>query len=116
VDTAEARETEMTPKDFVEGFFQLKQELLDTYFKSQPDSAVGAQIASLCLSPSQQATLKEILDGALNDALYTVLLGLDGEASIGGVQEAYELYDESGNLLTGGEIEGWAGERFNDGG
>jgi hypothetical protein len=102
----------MTPKDFVEGFFKLKQELLDTYVQSKRESEVGAKIASLGLSESQQATMKEILDVALTDALYTVLLGLDGEASIGGVQEAYELYDESGNLLTGGEIEGPAWERF----
>jgi len=51
--------------------------------------------------------MKSIVVGPLTDLLYTVLLGLDGCASIGGTQEAYNLKDEKGNQLNG-EIEGFA--------
>ncbi len=105
----------MTPTEFVEAFYRLKQELLDTYMQASRENDVGARIASLGLSASQRSTMKEILDGALTDALYTVLLGLDGVASMGGVQESFELYDEAGNVLTGGELEGPAWDRFHGG-
>ena len=55
------------------------------------------------------------MDGALTDMCYTILLGLDGEANIGGTQEMYKIYDESGSELTGGEIEAYAWEYFHDG-
>jgi hypothetical protein len=54
------------------------------------------------------------LDAVLRDAFYTVLLGLDGEAQIGGHQETYEITDENGNILTGGEIESYAWEYFHN--
>jgi hypothetical protein len=101
-----------TPEELVERFFLLKQELLKLYLRVPPETQVGLKVASLALAPSQQTTMKAILDGVLNDALYTVLLALDGEASMGGVQEQFKLYDESGNLLTGGRIEGAASEWF----
>ena len=57
--------------------------------------------------------MKEIVDGILTDDFYTILLGLDGCANIGGLQVDYEIYDEDGNLLTGfGEIQAEAGEYF----
>jgi hypothetical protein len=102
----------VTPEEFVDRVFALKQELLDTHLRVPPVSEVGSKIASLALAPAQQTTMKEILDGALADALYTVLLALDGEASMGGAQESFKLYDESGALLTGGAIEAAAWHRF----
>ena len=42
----------------------------------------------------------------IDEKYYTLLLGLDGEAALGNVQNAYKLYDEDGNLLNEcGEIE-----------
>ena len=50
--------------------------------------------------------LYELLNLVLNENYYTLLLGLDGEAALGNVQNAYKLYDEDGNLLNEcGEIE-----------
>ncbi|WP_181858425.1 hypothetical protein [Winogradskyella arenosi] len=49
----------------------------------------------------------------MTDVFYTILLGLDGCASIGGIQETYELKDENGNQLNG-EIEGYAYEYFQE--
>ena len=40
--------------------------------------------------------------------MYTILLGLDGEASIGGIQQSYKIVDESGCEISNcGEIEDW---------
>jgi hypothetical protein len=57
-----------------------------------------------------------VLDGVLTDAFYTVLLALDGAASLGGRQVTYSLRDEGGREPTGsGEIEAAAWERFHGG-
>jgi hypothetical protein len=56
------------------------------------------------------------LDTALIDVLYTLLLGLDGSAQIGGVQEVFQIRDEAGNLISNcGEIEAAAYEQFHAG-
>ncbi|MGB0871049.1 MAG: hypothetical protein ACPGSD_15770 [Flavobacteriales bacterium] len=57
--------------------------------------------------------MENIMDVALTDVFYTILLGIDGCASIGGVQEDYELKDENGNLLSG-DIEGYAYDYFQE--
>jgi hypothetical protein len=102
----------MTPEEFVKGFHLEKEALLGLYFSSNPTTQVGETIRSLNLSKDQATKLKSILDGALTDMCYTILLGLDGEAQIGGVQEMYKIYDESDNELTGGEIESYTCEYF----
>lgn len=43
------------------------------------------------------------------------MLALDGEASLGGIQMMYKLFDEDGNELTGsGNIESGAFKQFID--
>lgn len=37
----------------------------------------------------------------MNETFYTMLLGLDGETSLGDVQMQYKLFDESDNLIEG---------------
>jgi hypothetical protein len=57
--------------------------------------------------------MREVLDAALTDTMYSLLLGLDGAASIGGDQQAYKIQDEDGNLLsTCGELEAAAHKVF----
>ena len=47
------------------------------------------------------------------DAFYTLLLGLDGAASIGDVQQMYQIRDEKGNpILDSGDLEVEAWEQF----
>lgn len=57
--------------------------------------------------------MKKILDDSFTDIFYSILLGLDGCASIGGIQEMYDLKDEKGNQLSG-EIEGYAYEYIHE--
>ena len=102
----------MTPQEFAACVAREKEGLLATYFDLESGSAVSSKISAMELSAGQSKVLRTILDGALTDAFYTLLLGLDGAASIGGVQSAYELRAEDGTLLTGGELDGAAWEQF----
>jgi hypothetical protein len=45
--------------------------------------------------------------------MYTLLLGLDGEANIGGIQQPYIIHDETGAVIAmPGEIEAAASNLF----
>lgn len=102
----------MTPHEFAACVARQKEDMLSTYFDPDSGAAVATQIAAMGLSDEQAKALRTILDGSLTDAFYTLLLGLDGAASIGGLQSVYELRAEDGTLLTGGELEGAAWEHF----
>jgi len=57
--------------------------------------------------------MNEIVGDILTDTFYTLLLGLDGEASIGGVQSSYKIHDKNGNeISSAGDIEAEAWEQF----
>ena len=101
----------MNTEEFVKAFYKEKQDFLTEYLSKNSESEVGQLIKSLNLSEQQTQTMKKIMDGTLTDIFYTILLGLDGCASIGGIQEMYDLKDEDGNQLNG-EIEGYAYEYF----
>ena len=104
----------MTPEEFVIGFYIEKKTFLDSYFDSQSKTEVYGLIHSLNLDDKNLQRLKQIVDGVLRDAFYTILMGLDGEALIGHRQEMYKIEDETGNILTGGEIEAYAWEYFHN--
>jgi hypothetical protein len=102
----------MTPQKFAACVAQEKKDMLSMYFDPESGAAVATQIAALGLSDGQAMALREILEGSLTDAFYTLLLGLDGAGAIGGIQADYELRAEDGTLLTGGELEAEAWEQF----
>lgn len=102
----------MTPKEFVRNVYLEKENLLSLYFTPDSKALVGSQIRALGLSPEKMNELKAIIDGALTDGFYTLLLGLDGAGSIGMEQVEYNLSDEDGNELTGGELEAHAYDFF----
>jgi len=52
------------------------------------------------LSPEQTQQLREMLGVFTTDALYTLLLGLDGSAALGGDQRHYTLLDEDGSVIA----------------
>ena len=57
--------------------------------------------------------LYELISSVLNDTYYSLLLALDGEASLGGMQMNCKMYDEEQNLLNEcGETEEAAFEYF----
>jgi len=76
----------------------------------------GQQFLDLRLSEEQQSQLWSALDTALTDVFYTLLLGLDGCAQIGGVQETFRIYNEAGSLVSEcGDLEAAAYEQFQTG-
>lgn len=103
----------MNTEELVKAFYTEKQDFLKEYLSENPESEVGQLIKSLNLTDEQNVIMKKVMNSTLTDAFYTILLGLDGSASIGGIQELYELKDENGNQLNG-EIEGYAYEYFHE--
>ena len=101
----------MSPEQFVNGFRKLKDELVTGYIEAPNLYAGGAKVTEMGLVPGQTELLREVLNLALTDALYSVLLALDGCASLGGEQHLYEIRDQDGNRIDG-ELEGLAYEAF----
>ena len=103
----------MKTEEFVKAFYSEKQNFLKEYLSEKSETEVRQLIESLNLTDQQTEIMKKILDSSFTDIFYTILLGLDGSASIGGIQEMYDLKDENGNQLSG-EIEGYAYEYFQE--
>jgi hypothetical protein len=105
----------MNAKEFVSCWKIEKENLLKLFTESSSGSAVSGKIKEMNLSASQQGIFQEIIDGVLTDTFYTLLLGLDGGANIGGVQQRYGLLDEKGTVISSyGDIEAEAWKQFQD--
>jgi hypothetical protein len=105
----------MSTDEFVNCFVDERNSMVQRYFDADGTTAVGTMISSLQLDSDKLGVLRQIIDGVLGDAFYNVLLALDGEASLGGRQIQYHLSDDSGEELTGGDLEGVAWEAFHGG-
>ena len=103
----------MDTKQFVACWKAEKDCLVEAFTKPTSSTQVATAIAELKLSLEQTQQLRTILDIALTDAFYTLLLGLDGAASIGGIQQQYSIRDENGMIVaTPGALEQAAYEAF----
>ena len=101
----------MNAVDFVAAWAREKDGLLAAVRTGQ--TAAGQRLLALGLDEAQSAELWATLDEVLRAAFYTLLLGLDGAAAIGGVQHAYRLYVEDDTPISAcGELEAAAWERF----
>ena len=92
----------MTSDEFAKNFYLEKLKFLKSCFEEQPKypSAVNTKIKEMTLDSTQQEQLKEVIDTLLADVFYTVLLGFDGESSIGDTQQTYKIYDQEGSLIS----------------
>jgi hypothetical protein len=102
----------MTPAEFVACVAREKENLLAMCIDPNSGAAAATQISALGLTIQQQQGLERALDSLLTDAYYSFILALDGAGSIGGQQHDFELRDEGGNILSGGELEGPAWDYF----
>ncbi|WP_081407300.1 hypothetical protein [Acinetobacter sp. A47] len=101
----------MTSDKFVEEFKILRENLIQGYFSLDSEITRIHLLEKSGMNPEQIALTRKIVSEALTDALYTVLLGLDGSASIGRHQIIYTLLDEQSHELTG-DLESIAWEKF----
>jgi hypothetical protein len=77
--------------------------MLAEYAKLNGQSEVGRHLRAAGLSGAQREHVAKALETALTDAFYTILLALDGAASLGGEQQVYRVVDEGGHTISGGD-------------
>ena len=102
----------MQLREFVLALRNERDAMLANYADPEPATHVGALLQQASLSEAQWQSVIAALDAALTDAFYTILLGLDGAASLGGTQQSYRLHDQSGTIISDGtgELEAIAQE------
>lgn len=105
----------MNAKEFVKSWKREKDYLLELYTKRTNESGISKDYNELNLSNEQKLNFNKIVNTILTDAFYTLLLGLDGEANIGGIQHSYKIFDENDVLISAvGEIEAEACNEFHE--
>jgi len=72
----------MTPKEFVELFYNNKTEYLQTCLDENSGIFVSDKIESLNLNAEQKEVMAEIVNGILTDVYYSILLGIDDCLSV----------------------------------
>ena len=97
----------MNGAEFVSHWNALRMELGAGFMDSASRSEVAARIAALGLDTAQSAQLKGILDLVLRDTMYTLLLGLEGEAGLGPCQQRFTVLDEDGHAIEAIEEAAW---------
>ncbi|ASE61445.1 hypothetical protein H3Z85_20575 [Chryseobacterium indologenes] len=105
----------MTAEEFVKNFYLEKQNIVDSTFETKSDhrTLISKKIEELKLNKIQTEQLKAIISDLVTDTFYTILLGLDGSASIGNSQESFKIFDEENNLIAeSGDLEGFAYDYF----
>ena len=100
--------------NFAEACREERDLMLASYADVSSGSAVAEVLAAANLSPDQKSRIVTALDTALTDAFYTVLLALDGSASLGDTQQSFVLADSAGNIIANGDgrLEAAAWEAF----
>jgi hypothetical protein len=95
----------MQVRDFVLALREERDAMLASYIAPEPSTEVGTLLQQAGLTDAQRESVIAALDAALTDAFYTILLGLDGAASLGGTQQCYRLQDEAGAVISDGNGE-----------
>lgn len=103
----------MTAEEFVKVVKEDKDNTLASYFSDSEETMVGKLIKDIIKCGASKENVYELISQVMNESCYRLLLAIDGEASLGNTQNAYRLFDEYDNELTGsGEIESAAFELF----
>ena len=85
----------MTAEEFVNNCYKEKQEMLKIYFDKEKETQVGNQIKNIVSKGSiLNDEVKGLVNSVMNEVFYTILLGLDGETSLGDIQMQYKVYDD----------------------
>ena len=110
---ADKRGNKMTGEEFVKLCFIEKEAILKQYFDERCTTEVGRKINHLLGDGADIEALYHLIDLVLKETYYNFLLALDGEASLGGKQVNYKLFDDEMNQLNdSGTIETAAYQYF----
>ena len=93
----------MGPTDFAVACREQRDLMLANYADASGGAAVAALLAAANLSQEQRNYVVSALDTALTDAFYTMLLAIDGSASLGQTQQSFTLTDGEGNMIANGD-------------
>jgi hypothetical protein len=105
----------MNARTFVNCWKKERDTALDLYTSGKEVTAVSELIKEMQLTPAQSEKMGAVLDTVLTDAYYSLLIGLSGGGSIGGIQQSYKILDEDGNTIDeDDEIESEAWEAFHE--
>jgi len=91
----------MTAEEFVKNCYKEKENMQKIYFDKETEKYVGEQIKNIVSKGVSYEEVKELIDSVMNETFYTMLLGLDGETTLGDVQMQYKLFDENDILIEG---------------
>ena len=111
-----SREEKRDIREFVLRFKDERDSMLASYLAPEPTTFVGKLLREADLDGGKRESVAAALDQALTDAFYTILPGLDGSASIGGVQQSYRIHNDAGAVIShgNGDFEAVAFEVFQD--
>ena len=103
----------MSAAEFVRRWKLEKEELMQAFSNAASGSATATMIGEMGLTLKQQEQMRRVLESALTDTMYSLLLGLDGAGSIGSVQETFKIEHEDGTVVSScGELEAEAWRQF----
>lgn len=104
----------MKSKEFALAVREERDALLSMYADPAGGSTVADHLAAADLTSNQRLETLAAIEAAVSDAFYTLLLALDGSASLGGSQQSFVLSDEGGDVIANGDgrLEAAAWEAF----
>lgn len=96
----------MNAAQFVENWNDLKQEMLEAFWSRRDYRGRRSSrgYGHVCGTAHQ---LRAVLDGVMRDTMYTLLLGLEGAASIGRDQQGFTILDDGSNVVGPIDEEAW---------
>ncbi len=89
--------------DFVRAAKAERDAMALTYSAANAGSAVGGHLAKAKLTDAQRKEVTAAIDQVLTDAFYTMMLALDGAASLGTIQQSYRILMEDGSEISAGD-------------
>ena len=93
----------MGPTDFALACREQRDLMLANYADASGGSEVANLLATANLSQEQRNYVLSALDTALTDVFYTMLLAIDGSASLGQTQQSFALTDGERNVIANGD-------------
>ena len=90
----------MTGEQFVKLCYEEKKTILAEYFNPNSSSVVGKKISAITEQGISKDDLYDLLNLVLKENYYTLLLGLDGEASLGNTQIPISFMMKMATCLT----------------